>query len=93
MQVDDWHSLVPLKVAERFVNAPEGGFKHPSTTSRLTTLFPSAGAAPPQTHAESRKRDALQTLQGCAAFLIGDAAHVFPPGTSECPSVPSCDDS
>ena len=83
MQVDDWHSLVPLNVAERFVTTPEGLFNHPSTTSCLTAQFSGSGAASEApTAVTGTSRNASRTLHGCAAMLLGDAAHVFPPGVS-----------
>ena len=75
LQVDRWRELVPESVAQNFVDMLPGIFPHPSATSRLTARFTRA-AAPP-----AAAGDAISTLQGCAAILVGDAAHAFPPGT------------
>ena len=73
-QVDDWRALLPRDAAEQFVATREGVFRHPQSCRRLVHLMPHA-------QAPDGAARATPALSGCAAFLLGDAAHVFPPGT------------
>lgn len=70
-----WPDLVPQSAAERFVSTKAGSFPHPQTCPKLVALFEEA-APPEEPHAT------LAGLRGCGAVLLGDAAHVFPPGVA-----------
>jgi hypothetical protein len=72
-QVDSWQDLVPESAARAFVESREGVFRHPQMTGRLVTALPAAEPPPLE------PGHALRGLQGCAAVLLGDAAHVSPP--------------
>ena len=83
--MEDWRGLVPEHIAQKFVDAPVGAFKHPNMCSRLVARFPDASAPRMPTGG------APAPLQGCAVVLLGDAAHVFPPGAlRKCAPVVSC---
>lgn len=73
-QIQDWHALLPREAAEQFVQTREGVFNHPQCCRRLVHLMPHA-------RVPERAQRATGGLRGCAALLLGDAAHVFPPGT------------
>ena len=75
-QLDRLREAVPEAVAQAFLDAPLAQFRAPQTCRRLvseqrTAREPAAVAG-----------DRVAELQGSAVCILGDAAHVFPPGAS-----------
>lgn len=75
-QLDRLRENVPLEVAQAFVDARVGRFRDPQSCKRLVAEFPGAAAATVQ------DGDAAGGVNGAAVLILGDAAHVFPPGVA-----------
>lgn len=73
-QLQYLREAVSEDVAQAFLDAPLAQFKGPQRCGRLVAELPAAAVAP------AKHRDRASGLQGSAVCLVGDAAHVFPPG-------------
>lgn len=83
-QVQYWRDLVPEAEAKRFLSTEPGRFSHPQACGRLLARFEDAQAV------VTGEGDAAASIQGSAVMLLGDAAHVFPPGATTAPH-PLCE--
>jgi hypothetical protein len=63
------------EVAQKFVDSRFGQFKDPQLCKKLVAEFPAAAEA------DVAPGDAAEGLKGASVLVLGDAAHVFPPGT------------
>lgn len=74
-QLDRLRENVPEEVAQAFVDARVGRFRHPQSCKRLVAEFPGAAEA------AVKAGDAAGGVTGASVLVLGDAAHVFPPGS------------
>lgn len=75
-QLDRLRENIPEEVAQKFVSSRLGAFKDPQACRRLVAEFPGAAEA------EVGAGDAAAGLKGATVLILGDAAHVFPPGVT-----------
>ena len=80
---------------QRYVDVPVGRFATPQTCERLVASFPDAATIDPMASAGTSSKEGgdgsgnnggggrLQ-MKGAAVVVMGDAAHVFPPGARAC---------
>ena len=73
-QVQYWRELVPEAEAKRFLSTEPGQFSPPQACAKMLACFEDAQEV------ATREGDAASTVRGSAVMLLGDAAHVFPPG-------------
>jgi hypothetical protein len=73
-QVQYIRKVVSKDQARRFLETRPIQFHVPQTCSRLCALFEDSQ------HVEVSKADQASSIKGGAVVILGDAAHVFPPG-------------